>query len=123
MNDLDLEAQRVIDGHPVNAIGHDRGRRDAQRACIGREAGGRDHAIDHAKLNTNPIAAEGIRAVLRRVRFLEWSSIARMLEVLQHDRAKRCHARFPLRTATSSARIESATSGGVFPPMSRPIGE
>ena len=32
------------------------------------------------------------------------------------------HARFPLRTATISARIDSATSAGALPPMSRPIG-
>ena len=122
MNDADLEAHRVVDRHSANVIGEHGRRCDAQGARVRREARIDHYSVNHAKLNANAVAAQRVRALLRRVRSVERTSIARMFEVFQHRRAKRRHARFPLRTATSSARIDSATSGGLFPPMSRPIG-
>ena len=78
--------------------------------------------LDDAQLHANAIATERIRALGRRGCVVERTAVAWMTKVLEHDGAKRRHARFPLRTATISARIDSATSAELFPPMSSPIG-
>ena len=103
-------------------LGQQRGRCNAQRTRISYEASvGHDVAID-PQLNPNAITTQRVRAIRTVTRVVERTSIARMFEMFQDDRAIRRHARFPLRTITSSATIANATSGELFPPRSRPIG-
>src|SRR5688572_22782764 len=100
-----------------------RRRRNAQRTRIRHETRiGHDVALD-PHLNLNTVTTQRIRAIRAVTRVFERPSIARMLEMFQDDRAIRRHARFPLRTITSSATIANATSGELLPPRSRPIGE
>ena len=76
----------------------------------------------NVELNSNSIPAQGVRTVGGAIRIRQCGSIPRTAKVLENDRPVRGHARFPLRTATSSPSIDTATSGGLFPPMSKPIG-
>src|SRR5689334_7403781 len=99
-----------------------RRRRDAQRARIGDEPRIGHHVTFDAQLDANAVTAQWIRAVRAMTRVVERASIARTFEMFQDDRAVRRHARFPLRTITSSATIANATSGELLPPRSKPIG-
>jgi hypothetical protein len=92
----EVESFSLRQEHSANMFRQQRCRRDAQRACVGRESRLGDCSPGRSQLNPNTVAAQRVRTFGGSMRVAQWTAIARMTKVLEHHGTKRRHARFPL---------------------------